>query len=876
MRTILYSLAAMAAFLGVVRAHDPKPAKPDDAPKPSKGAYVVVIGVSDTADPTILPRPSADADAKAVYDLFADPQYLDAKPERVKLLTSKADDKRKGQVATRENILKAVREAVAATGKDDLLVIAWFGRGASAGDRTCLFASDTTFKERAKTGVLGADLEPDLKAARQQHVLVMMDVHFKGYDAGKESVVEPGLREIIAGIFGGEDKADQTLPKDRVFMLGTTPAADPLMKGDHGLFASLVLDALKGAADKDGYEADGLVTVDELAKYIEKEMPEQLRSLGKTAKEKEGEPFLVGEETSHFAVTANPKLTAAVAKRAAALAKLAADGKVSKEQAAEGAQLLTRMPKLKAMQDLRKKYQELADGTLTTPDFDTAAAAIKKGMVLDIESAERFTKKVMSAATLVADKYVKPTEKADLVASAVKGMFRRLEEPLPAGLEERLKGSAKWKKADMEEALTETRLTLGAREDLDGHKDADLAVTMLFASLNDPFTNYIDKETIKKLNSSLSGRFGGVGIQIRRDLVNDALLVASPIKGSPAYKAGIMAGDLIVGIKRDVDPDGNPLKSEDKREFSTKGMKTEQALDIILGTPGVPITLVIKRDGEEKDYVLKRAEVNVETVLGVNRVENDAWNFWLDEKEKVAYLHLNQFTYDKFGGPDSVKELTAVMKQLNTDGLKGLVLDLRGNPGGALSAAAAVCARFVEDGKVVTVKSRGAEDDVLRAAQYRPLLKGVSCTAVPMAVLVNGDSASASEIVAACLQDYDRAVVVGERTYGKGSVQMVDSFRPTEAKVKLTFARYFPPLGRNIDRFSTPGKPEDEWGVSPNKGYEVKFSREEKNDFRDVQRDREIIPRKDAKDPPKKKEFKDTQLDKATDYVKEQMKAAKK
>ncbi len=870
MRTFLFSLAAMAAFLGVVRADDPKAAKPDDAPKPSQGAYVVVIGVSDTADPTILPRPSADADAKAVYDLFADKQYLDAKPERVKLLTSKEDDKRKGQKATRENILKAVHEAVTATGKDDLLVIAWFGRGASAGERTCLFASDTTFKERAKTGVLGSDLEPELKAARQQHVLVMMDVHFKGYDAGKETVIEPGLREIISGIFGGEDKADQTLPKDRVFMLGTTPAADPLMKGDHGLFATLVLDALKGTADKDGYEADGLVTVDELAKYIEKEMPEYLRTLGKTAKEKEGEPFLVGEETSHFPVTSNPKVTAAVAKRAAAVAKLGADGKVTKEVAAEGAQLLTRMPKLKALQDLRKKYQELADGALTPADFDTAAAAIKKGMVLDPESAERFTKKVMSAATLVADRYVKPTEKADLVASAVKGMFRRLEEPLPAGLGDRLKGSAKWKKADMEEVLTEARLTLGAREDLDGHKDADLAVTMLFASLNDPFTSYIDKETIKKLSSALSGRFGGVGIQIRRDLVNDALLVASPIKGSPAYKAGIAAGDLIVGIKREVDPDGNPLKSEDKKEFSTKGMKTEQALDIILGRPGVPITLVIKRDGEEKDYVLKRAEVTVETVLGVSRVANDAWNFWLDEKEKVGYIHLNQFT------PDTITDLAAAVKALTKDGLKGLVLDLRGNPGGALDAAGAICSMFIEDGKVVTIKMRDQPDDVLRAAQFRPLLRGVSCTNIPMAVLVNGDSASASEIVSACLQDYDRAVVVGERSYGKGSVQTVRPFNPTEAKVKLTFARYYPPLGRNIDRFSTPGMPEDEWGVSPNKGYEVKFGREEKSDFREVMRDREIIPRKDAKDPPKKKEFKDTQLDKAVDYVKEQMKAAKK
>lgn len=875
MRTFLFALAAVAAFTGFARADDPK-AKPDDAPKPSKGAYVVVIGVSDTADPTIQPRPTADADAKALFDLFSDKQYLDAAPERVKLLTSKEDEKRKGRTATRENILKAVHEAVDATGKDDLLVIAWFGRGASAGDRTCLFAADTTFKERAKTGVLGGDLEAELKAAKSQRVLVMMDVHFKGYDAGKETVVEPGLREILAGLFGGEDKGEQPVAKDRVLMLGTTPAADPIQKGDHGLFAAVVLDGLKGAADQEGYEPDGLVTVDELARFVEKEMPDQQRALGKTAKEKEGEPFLVGEETSHFPVTKNPKLTADVAKRVDAVTKLGADGQLTKEAAAEGAQLLARMPKLKSLQELRKKYQGLADGKLSAADFATAAAAIKKGMVLEEEAAEMFTRKVMSAAGLVETLYVKPTVRGDLVAAAVKGMFRRLEEPLPADLEEKLKGAANWKKADMEDVLTAARLKLGKREDLDGHKDADLAITMLLASLNDPFTSYIDKETIKKSNSALSGRFGGVGIQIRRDLVNDALLVASPIKGSPAYKAGIKAGDLIVGIKRTVNPDGQPLTSEEPKEFSTKGMKTEQALDIILGKPGVPITLVIRRDGQDKDYTLERAEVTVETVLGVTRVENDAWSFWLDEKEKIAYIHLNQFTSDPNGGPDSVRDLVAVMDKLNKGGVKGLVLDLRFNPGGALDAAAAICGLFVDDGKVVTVKARaGNRQDVLRAQEYRPVTQPY--TKIPMAVLVNGDSASASEIVSACLQDYDRAVVVGERTYGKGSVQTVRTFPATEAKMKLTFARYYPPLDRNIDRFSTPGKPEDEWGVTPNKGYEVKISREEKGDLREAFRDREIIARKDAKKPDEpKKNFKDTQLEKAVDYLKEQIKTAKK
>lgn len=875
MRTFVFGLAAVAAALlgGVARADDPK-AKPADEAKPPQGAYVLIVGVSDTADPTIQPRPSADADAKALFDLFADKQYLDVKPERVKLLTSKADDKRKGGKSTRENIVKAVHEAVAATGKDDLLVLAFFGRGATATDQTCLFAADTTYKERAKTGVLGSDLEADLKAAKGQRLLLMMDIHFKGFDAGKEPVVEPTLREIIAGVFGSEDKGEQPMPRDRVFVLGTVPSADPLMKGENGLFAATVLDALKGAADKDGYEPDGLVTVDELTRYLEKEIPEQSRAIGKTAKEKESVPFMVGEETSHFVVTTNPKLTDAVAKRVKAIEMLEADGKLGKEAAAEGKQLLTRMPRLKAMQELRRKFQSLADGAIKVDEFATAADAIRKGMVLPEEDITAFVKKVMSAANFVESNYVKVTVKGELVAGAVKGMYRRLEEAVPPEVEEKFKDAAKWKKSDMEDVLSVARLKLGKREDLDGHKDADLAITMLLAELKDPFTTYIDKETIKKSNSALSGRFGGVGIQIRPDLANDALLVATPIKGSPAYKAGIQQGDLIVGIKRDTDPDGNPLKDGEPKEFSTKGMKTEQALDIILGKPGVPITLTIRRDGKDKDYELKRAEVSVETVLGMVRKENDSWDFWLDTEAKVGYIHLTQFT------PDTPKDLANAMDKLTKDGVKGLVLDLRFNPGGALDAAAAVCGTFVDDGKVVTIRARagGNRQDVIRAGDYRvPGFKPV--TNLPMAVLVNGDSASASEIVSACLQDYDRAIVVGERSYGKGSVQTVRPFPPTEGKMKLTFARYYPPLDRNIDRFSTGGKPEEEWGVIPNKGYEVKVTREEKTDLREAFRDREIIHRKDGKAPadePKKKDFKDTQLEKALEYVKEQLKTAKK
>jgi carboxyl-terminal processing protease len=843
----------------------------DDAVKPPQGAYVVVVGVSDTADPTIKPRPTADADAKAVYDLFADKQYFDVAPDRLVLLTSKADEKRNGKVATRENITKAVHEAATKTGKDDVLVLAFFGRGASSGDNTCLFAADTTFKERSKTGVLGSDLETELKAAKQQRLLFLMDIHFKGFDAGKETLVEPTLRDILGGAFGGEEKGELPNPHDRVVMLSTIPSIDPLDRGTSGLFAATLLDALKGKADTEGYEPDGLVTVDELTKYMEKEVADQARTLGKTQKEKEAVPYIVGEEFSHFAITKNPAVTAAVGKRLGTLADLEKAGTITKEVAEEGKGLLARMPKLKAQQDLRKKFQGLTDGLLKPVEFTTAVAGIKAGMVLPEEDAQKYATKVLAAAGAVEARYVKPTNRGELVVAAVRGMYRRLEEAVPADLEAQLKDPKEWKKSKMEDVLKAGRLGLGRREDLDGNKDADVSITMMMASLNDPYTVYYDKEMIKKAESGLRGRFSGVGIQIRRDLVNDALLVATPIKGSPAYKAGIQAGDLIVGIKRDSDPEGRPLTSEMPTEFTTKGMKTEQALDIILGKPGVPVTLVIDSFGEKRDLTIKRGLVTVETVLGVKRAEGDDWKFWLDEQEKIGYIQLTQFA------PDTARELYTVVKELKKDGMKGLILDMRFNPGGVLTGAGAICGMFIGDGNVVTVRPRVGEEDVLKANMFRRFTGTDKFTDFPMAVLINGSSASASEIVAACLQDYGRGVVVGERSYGKGSVQTVEPFRATEGEIKMTTARYFPPGNRNIDKLSSGGKPEDEWGVKPDKGFELKLSREEARDLADVFREHEIIPRKDGKGEKKeKKDFKDTQLAKAADYIRDQLKTAKK
>jgi C-terminal peptidase prc len=442
-------------------------------------------------------------------------------------------------------------------------------------------------------------------------------------------------------------------------------------------------------------------------------------------------------------------------------------------------------------------------------------------------------------------------------------MYRRIREPMPAELDEALKAAKGMAEEKRLAVLEQARKHLGSREDLDGDKAADVSILMMLFHLNDPYTTYVDRETKRQNDSRLKGRFSGVGIQIRRDAVRDGLLVVTPIKGSPAHAAGIQAGDLITEIRRTVDPEGKPLKPGDPTTFSTKGMKTEDAIKIILGEPNTPITLVVDRDGEKdpKVFDLKRGYVSVETVLGTERKENTEFNFYVDPEYKIGYVHLTQFTQD------TARKLRQTVQQLKGTGLNGLVLDLRYNPGGYLSSAIDISELFVGQEKIVTVRPR-----VGRVRAYSGERRGE--TGFPMVVLVNGQSASASEIVAACLQDHGRAVIVGEKSFGKGSVQDVLGFEQTGGEIKLTIARYFPPSDRNIDKLAADQDSSiKEWGVKPSEGFAVELSREERNDLFEHLRDLEIIRSKPAAKKDDSKPFKDKQLDKALEYLRDQIKA---
>ena len=350
----------------------------------------------------------------------------------------------------------------------------------------------------------------------------------------------------------------------------------------------------------------------------------------------------------------------------------------------------------------------------------------------------------------------------------------------------------------------------------------------------DPHSTYINTSQWKTFKRQIEGKFGGVGMTVEVDEDSKRLKVVAPMVGTPAYSAGVMAGDLILDI------DGK----------STEGLTIDKAVDSLQGQPGTPVKLNVLHEESEKAEVLTltRAIIEVPSVMGDRRKPNDEWDYMLDHDKKVGYIRITNFNQDT---TDHVKD---ALDELKKDGMKSLILDLRDDPGGLLSAAVEISDLFVEDGKIVSTRGRNTTEKTYEAR------KEGTYTGFPMAALVNHNSASASEILAAALQDHDRAVVVGERSFGKGSVQNILDLEDGNSVLKLTVATYWRPSGKNIHRFKN-AKETDEWGVTPNPGLDVKLSREEYHDWFLARRDRDFLssrnkpkadkPKAEEKDKPK-------------------------
>ncbi len=307
----------------------------------------------------------------------------------------------------------------------------------------------------------------------------------------------------------------------------------------------------------------------------------------------------------------------------------------------------------------------------------------------------------------------------------------------------------------------------------------------------DPFTAVIWPSQVAEFRKSTQGQFVGVGIKIRAEVSGD-LRVVSPLPGGPAIESGIRYGDVITHI------DGK----------SAHGITDTDAVKVITGEPGTDVTLTVRTiDGDISDHVLARRQIEVRSITGWRQQSGGGWDWLADEQSNIGYLRLTNFQ------KTTADELSAALSELEAQDVRGIVLDLRYNPGGLLQSAVAVSDQFLtgREGNGEIVTTRG-DRDAVRRQSFRAS-RSRSDVMVPMVVLVNGYSASASEIVSGALRDNGRALVVGERTFGKGSVQMLFNLgrRGGDAWLKLTTSHYYLPSGRNIHKEEL----DTEWGVDP-------------------------------------------------------------
>lgn len=370
----------------------------------------------------------------------------------------------------------------------------------------------------------------------------------------------------------------------------------------------------------------------------------------------------------------------------------------------------------------------------------------------------------------------------------------------------------------------------------------------------DRYSDYIPPNELENFQTDIESAYGGIGIRVVIEADEDYITVVTPILGSPSYESGVVAGTWIVKI------DGQDAKD----------LTVEDAIEKIKGEIGSVVKIVFrdKKTGEEIERDVKRAIVQVKTVLGDQRKSNDQWDYFLTttpelEKAKIGYVRINNF------GRQTIAELRQTIDDLLMNGMRGLIMDLRFNPGGLLSAAVGVADLFVEKGLIVRTEGRNA-----RPRRWNAKSEG-TFGKFPMAILVNSRSASASEIVAACLKDSGRATVIGQRSFGKGSVQNLVELEDGQSLMKLTTAAYFRPNGQNINR--QPNHTDsDTWGVKPNAGYEIVLDPKQTEAYMEYRRRRDIIRKQGSIKSSAENDFQDIQLNRAVEFILEELPAKKK
>lgn len=350
-------------------------------------------------------------------------------------------------------------------------------------------------------------------------------------------------------------------------------------------------------------------------------------------------------------------------------------------------------------------------------------------------------------------------------------------------------------------------------EEPDTQQMVEAAVQGMVDSLGDPYTLYLPKDDLPNFEKEVTGRFSGIGAMI--EPFDNRLRIVTPLEDSPAWEAGVMAGDVILEINGE----------------TTLDMTPNDAVKLLTGEEGTDVTILVRHEtGEEQSITITRQMIEVQTIRGFMRDAEQNYDYMLDDANRIGYIRLTQFT-DK-----TAEDLRDVLQSLLDQDVQGIILDVRFDPGGLLTSAQQIGDMFLPAGDtIVSIKGRTTPEQIL-TSDNDPLVP----TEIPVVVIANGASASAAEILTGALADNDRALFVGSRTFGKGSVQTVkmlgDNNQPKGA-LKITNAYWYTPKDRMIHR----REKAEQWGVDPSENAYVPMEPKEIEAMLKVRREADLV-----------------------------------
>jgi carboxyl-terminal processing protease len=433
--------------------------------------------------------------------------------------------------------------------------------------------------------------------------------------------------------------------------------------------------------------------------------------------------------------------------------------------------------------------------------------------------AAQFAHQLLHVAHHVAEQYVRPVPLNDLLLAALAGLYESARVPLPASL------AAAVRKATTDEE----RLTLLARA-RDGLKEGDplrgpdalLAAFRGMCRVLDPYSKVVSGEDLRRARGI--DQQHGIGVELVENNGVGPLVIKAVLPGSPAQKGGLRPSDEIAVV------DGRSVQgqtAEQVQAIFSRDLLTVPVDLVSTGSgssqPGL-VELIIRRPGRKEPLTVavERQSFRPETVLGVMRRDDNSWDYLLDRQHRLAHVRLETL------GNGTADELGEVLAGLRSAGVRGLILDLRWCPGGYLKEAVGVASLFLRDGDVALIRSRTGE---VRHVVGKPDER-LQLLDVPVVVLVNGETAGGAELIAAALQDHKRAVVAGQRTLGKASVQTSLDLSVPGMGMKLTTGTFIRPGGQNLHRFPE-SKRTDAWGVRPEPELEMRVSPELARELRE-------------------------------------------